>query len=343
MKKKIIIIIVSLITLVLILVGAYFYGLTSVKKESDSVTFNITKGESARTIINNLYDVKIIRSKISSLIYLKLNKNLSFKPGEYTLDRSKDTKSIFDTLNYGTTEDTIRVTFIEGKRIPDYIDTISKNFGYTKEEILKVWNNEEYLNKLIKEYDFISKDILNSDIYYPLEGYLYPATYEYFKTASIEDITKKMLDKMASVIDNYSDAIKKSGYSTHQILTMASIIENETKFDEDRKKVSQVIYKRLNTNTSLGMDVTTYYAEQKSFKESLTKEDLNKYNAYNTRNTKFLGLPVGPISNPRKECIEAALSPSSTDYFYFYADIKTGKLYFAKTESEFKELIRIYG
>ena len=171
----------------------------------------------------------------------------------------------------------------------------------------------------------------------------YPATYEYFKTASIEDITKKMLDKMASVIDNYSDAIKKSGYSTHQILTMASIIENETKFDEDRKKVSQVIYKRLNTNTSLGMDVTTYYAEQKSFKENLTKEELNKYNAYNTRNTKFLGLPVGPISNPRKECIEATLSPSSTDYFYFYADIKTGKLYFAKTESEFKELIRIYG
>ena len=123
---------------------------------------------------------------------------------------------------------------------------------------------------------------------------------------------------------------------------MASIIENESMFDEDRSGVSQVIYKRLKLNMSLGMDVTTYYAVKKDLSETLTKSDLNSYNDYNTRNTSFIGLPVGPICNMGIKSIEAALKPSDTNYLYFYADIKTGKLYFAENMTEFQKLIETY-
>ena len=150
-----------------------------------------------------------------------------------------------------------------------------------------------------------------------------------------------MLAKMQNVLDNSNASL--SDKSIHELLTIASIIENESVFDEDRSMVSQVIYKRLSMNMSLGMDVTTYYGVKKSLKETLTQSDLNSVNAYNTRRTDFLGLPVGPISSPSKKSIEAALNPSATDYLYFYADIKTGKLYFAKTYNEFQGLIRKYG
>lgn len=151
-----------------------------------------------------------------------------------------------------------------------------------------------------------------------------------------------MLDKTKEILDNYSVSLKDSDYNIHEILTMASIIENETMYSEDREIVSQVIYKRLGMNMSLGMDVTTYYGVKKELGEDLTTLDINDKNAYNTRPTDFLGLPVGPICNPSEASIKAALNPSDTNYVYFYAEITTGKLHFAKTYSEFQELIRLY-
>ena len=123
---------------------------------------------------------------------------------------------------------------------------------------------------------------------------------------------------------------------------MASIIENETMYDEDREVVSQVIYKRLDLNISLGMDVTSYYGVQKPLNEEITKSDLNDRNPYNTRPLDFIGLPVGPICNPSEASIKAALNPSDTDYVFFYADIKTGKLCFALDNNEFEACQKLY-
>ena len=342
-KKQIILVVVCILVLILFLVGLYFYGLTSVSKKSDRVTFVVNNGSSTKSVINDLYEAKIIKSKISSMIYIKLNSDLMIQAGTYELDRKLGTKEIFEMLSGGkVVKDTLTVTFIEGKRLTHYVDLISEKFGYSKDEILSVMSDTEYLNTLIEKYEFIDDSILNSDLYYPLEGYLFPSTYEFYKDASIKVIVEKMLDKTKNVLDNYNASLKESDYSIHEILTMASIIENESMIAEDRDKVSQVIYKRLNRNMSLGMDVTTYYGARKELSEELTKVDLNEINAYNTRPTSFLGLPVGPICNPSEASINAALNPSNTDYVYFYAEIATGKLHFAKTYSEFQELIRLY-
>lgn len=353
MKKKLIIVIISILVLVLILVGLYFYGLTSVSSNSEIVTF--TANGSAKKVINDLYDAKIIKSKLATSIYFKLHGNMVIKAGNYELDRSYDTKKILRIISGNNAiKDTITVTFTEGKRIVDYAKVISNNFPYTEEEVLKTISDKEYLESLINKYKFLSKDILNSDIYYPLEGYLFPDTYEFYKTSSIKSIIEKMLDKMGKVLDNYSTLFDSSKLSVHEILTIASIVENETMMKEDKGIASQVIYKRLSLNMSLGMDVTTYYGVRKALSETLTSSDLASKNAYNTRNTDFIGLPAGPISNPSKLSIEAALKPSDTDYVYFYADVYgmnedgtcnkslAGKLHFAKTYSEFQNLISKY-
>ena len=340
--KRIIIILVCILVVILLMVGMYFYGLTSVSKKSEKVKFNIESGSSTKEIVNDLYKSKLIKSKIATLIYLKLNRNIIIQAGSYELNRNLDTKEIFEKLNSGKTiKNTVTITFVEGKRITDYVKLINEKMGYSEDEIYNVMNDQEYLKELIKKYDFLDDSILNSDLYYPLEGYLFPATYEFYKDESIKGILEKMLDKCANVLDNYSAAIKASKYNTHEILTMASIIENETMVKEDRPIVSQVIYKRLDINMALGMDVTTYYGARKALSEDLSPSDLNSKNAYNTRNTSFVGLPVGPICNPSEDSIKAVFNPSSTSYVYFYAD-KNGKLHFANTYAEFQDLIRQY-
>lgn len=342
-KKGLIITIICILIVILFIVGLYFYGLTPVSKKSDKVTFTITSGTSTKSVINNLYEASIIKSKISTMVYIKLHQDIIIQAGTYEIDRNLSTKEIFKMFQNGKVKkDTITITFIEGKRITNYAKVISENFSYSEDDVIKKISDTNYLKELINKYDFLDNSILNSDLYYPLEGYLFPSTYEFYKSASIEDIIEKMLDKTKEILDNYNVSLKDSDYNIHEILTMASIIENETMYSEDREIVSQVIYKRLGMNMSLGMDVTTYYGVKKELGEDLTTLDINDKNAYNTRPTDFLGLPVGPICNPSEASIKAALNPSDTDYVYFYAEITTGKLHFAKTYSEFQELIRLY-
>ena len=357
MKKKIIIIIICILVVVLFIVGLFFYGLSPVSKKSDKVTFTVASGMSTKGVINELYEAKIIKSKISTIIYIKLNSDIMIQAGTYELDRANNTKKIFKKLSDGNIiRDTVTITFIEGKKITDYVKVISEKFGYSESDIISTIGDTNYLKELINKYEFLTNSILNSDLYYPLEGYLFPATYEFYKNASIKDIIEKMLDKTKNILDNNDIALKETDYNVHEILTIASIIENESvgkKADVkycngskaeyvDRNVVSQVIYTRLNSNMSLGMDVTTYYGAKKSLKEELTQSDLNSKNAYNTRRTDFIGLPVGPISNPSSASIEAALNPSDTKCVYFYADIVTSELHFAETYNEFQELIRLY-
>ena len=142
------------------------------------------------------------------------------------------------------------------------------------------------------------------------------------------------------------ESIENSNYSVHEILSMAAIIELEAVSESDRQTVSQVIYKRLKEGMSLGMDVTTYYAVKKEMGTGLTKTDLTTISPYNTHasNTSMFGrLPVGPICNPSLMSINAVFNPTDTDYLYFYADIKTGMVYFTKTLEEHKKIIKEVG
>lgn len=339
MKKKVAII--SSIVIVIICIILYlFLGLRSVSKESVQVKFNVRAGENKVKIISNLKSAGLIRSRASALAYVFLNPKLNLQAGTYTLDKSMDTKQIIKNINDGKIDEIVatkKITFVEGRRITDYLKQIEVNFGIKYDDMIKKLKDENFLDELINKYDFLTSEIKNKSIYYSLEGYFYPDTYEFYENTSFENIINVVLNNLNQKLSTVSN-ISGSKYSVHEILTMASIIEQEAVTTDDRAKVSQVIYKRLDNNMSLGMDVTAYYGVQKSLKKPITQGDLNSSNPYNTRLTSFIGLPVGPICNPSIISINAALNPASTNYEYFYADITTGKVYFSEDAQGFYEI-----
>ena len=189
---------------------------------------------------------------------------------------------------------------------------------------------------------FITKEIKDDDIYYSLEGYLYPDTYIFAdENVTVESIFEKMLDKMNSVLTPYQKEIEDSDFSVHEVLTLASVVELEAKNEEDRAGVASVFINRLDRNMALQSDVTTYYGLQLAMDErELTAQELNDNNGYNTRASSMAGeIPVGPICIVSESSIKAILNPDTTDDLYFVAD-KNGKVYFSETNDEHEETIQ---
>lgn len=343
MKKVIIIILGVLITIFIGMFIWYNLSLGSVSKKSDKVSFIIESGTSKINIIENLKEANLIKSELASLVYIKFNRDIIFKAGTYELDRNMSAKEIYDKLSIGSSSDnTMRLTFKEGVTLKKFIESIAKETNQDSKLLIEKINSKEYLEPLIEKYWFLEDTILSEGIYYPLEGYLYPNTYEIYNDSTIEIIIGKMLDEMAKQLESLRSKLETSDKSIHEIITMASIIEKEAISDTDRAKVSQVIYKRLNIGMSLGMDVTTYYGVQKDMKETLLPVDLDDENPYNTRVLSKKGLPIGPICNPSISSISAALNPSDTEYIYFFADVVTGNVYFTENYSEFLSFKKMY-
>lgn len=345
-NKNLIAMIIAILLVSAILIGIYIYALQAPSKKAKDITFKISAGDTKLKVVDNLKDAGLIKSKCATFIYIYLSGKTNLQAGTYSLSPNNNAKDIIKNIHTGqivNTKKVYRLTFVEGQRLEDYVKFISKKTGYTEENIYKEITDEEYLKELISNYWFIDESILNKDLYYGLEGYLFPSTYEFYEDASIKDIFNKLIGEMGKTLDPLKPAIEQKQISVHDLLSKASIIEKEALNKEDREKVSQVISSRLKLNMTLGMDVTTYYAVKKDMKESLTKVDLNTNNPYNTRCPQVKGLPVGPICSPSKMSIEAALNPANTEYLYFYADINTGKVYFAKTNTEFYNIIKEVG
>lgn len=347
-KTKIILIISGIIlAIIAIFIGLYFYLLTPVSKESTIVNFTINQGDSKMEIANNLKDANLIKSKYATLFYIVLSGNTNIQAGSYELNRNMSTEDIIRSLANGDVinaeRDSVSLTFREGITLEEYLKLLSENTNLEYDAMLEEINNSEFLNSLIDDYWFLTDDILNNDLYYGLEGYLYPNTYQIHTETTLNEVIRKMLDETAKQLEIFRSEIDVSNYSVHEILTMASIAEKEAMNYEDRTKVAQVIYTRLDRGMNLGMDVTTYYGVHKSMTETLTTLDLADDNPYNTRNASLIGLPVGPICNPSSESIRAVLNPADTNYIYFFADIITGNVYFTDDYNEFLEFQRLYG
>jgi UPF0755 protein len=255
--------------------------------------------------------------------------------GTYELDRGMSFQEIMEKINNGEAlENSIDVTFIEGKRLVNYVKVISDNFPYTEEEILTKLSDKVYLQELIEDYCFLTDDILNDNLYYALEGYLYPDTYRFNKESTIDTIVRKMLNETDKVLSEYK-TVTKNDYTIHEILTMASIVELEGSNSNDRAGVAGVFFNRLEGGWSLGSDVTTYYAARVEMSErDLWQYEIEEVNHYNTRPAAMAGkLPVGPICSPSKESIKATVNPTKHEYYFFVAD-KNGKTHFTKTNAE---------
>lgn len=334
--KKILISLGIIIAIIAITIAVgcskYNSAIGPVSDSTEEIEVEITSTDTYSTLGAKLKEKGLINDELMYKIYIKLNNPNNLQIGTYTLSPSMSLEEIIKVLEKGSNYDpnAINITFREGLNMRQIADIISKNTDITTDDVYNKLKNTEYLKNLIDKYWFLTNDILNTDLYYSLEGYLFPDTYQISKKSTVEDIFEVMLDKMESVLEPYKEDIKNSGYSIHQIITLASIIELEAGNSGERNLVAGVFYNRIEDGWTLGSDVTTYYAARKTFKEDLTKEELDDCNKYNTRGTCFTGLPVGPISNPGKQSIVGAINPERSDYYYFVAD-KNGNTYFNTT------------
>ena len=168
-----------------------------------------------------------------------------------------------------------------------------------------------------------------------LEGFLFPATYELFKGAKVEDLVAKQLEAFevnAEEID-LKGAAKAQGYTPYEVVNVAAMVEREIAVPEERELASSVIYNRLAQGTPLGIDATIRFEDQ-NYSGQLVLSRLEEDTPYNTRTN--TGLPPGPIGNPGLASLEAAAKPADTDFFYFV--VKPGSCNehaFVETEEEF--------
>lgn len=334
---KIVMIIVCIL-IIGVISGFIFYktSLNPVKKENESeeIILQIPEGYGISDIAKLLKEKNLIKNELTFKIYVKLSSSSNLQAGKYLLKNGNDgVQSIVDKMKNGKVyKEDVNITFIEGKNMRSIAKTIANNTNNTEEEIFELLKDEAYIDSLIEKYWFLTDEIKDEDIYYPLEGYLLPDTYTFENSnVSVETIFNIILNFMDKYLTSIKDEIENSGLTVHQLLTMASMAELEGKTTEDRSEVIGVFYNRINSNMSLGSDVTTYYAAKVDMGDrNLTKKEINTYNKYNTRGPNMSGLiPIGPICNPSKSAIDATLNYKKTDAYYFVAD-KNRKVYFSK-------------
>ena len=331
------VLIVILILVILGLAGIFIWYSVNTKalnSSKDGIRVDIPEGTGISGISDILEENKIIRSSLAFNIYCRINNLRNLQAGKYELLSSDNVAVIAEHIANGDVAPVeVNITFVEGKNIDWYAKEIAKKTNNTEQDVYDLLKDEEYINSLIEKYWFIEDVVKDENIYYPLEGYLLPDTYTFEnEDVPVKTIFNIILNYMDKYLTGKKDEFK---YTYHQTLTLASLAELEGKSLEDREEIVGVFFNRLDKKMSLGSDVTSYYAFKVNMAEkNLTKEQINTYNPYNTRGPNMSGkLPIGPICNPSKEAIEAALNPKETDALYFVAD-KNGKVYFTKTNDE---------
>ena len=339
--KPLFIILVVLGFLLIMLSCVYMYLSGPVDSSNNTdIEVIIPSGTSTKNIGKILKEKNLIRNELFFSVYVKLNSKNSLKASVYTLRKSMELSKIVNILTNGNNynENVVTITFKEGMRLTDYAKEIASKTNNTYEQVIDVCNDKEYLNTLINKYWFLTDDILDSNIYYPLEGYLAPNTYQFKdKDVSVKDIVKVMLDQTDKELTKYKDKITDN---IHYYITMASIVELEGTNTKNRKMIVGVFNNRLKSKMNIGSDVTTYYALQYPMTSDLTTKQFATVNPYNTRGANMEGkMPIGPICNPSMSSIEASINPTDNNYLYFVAD-KNKEIFYSRTLKEHEALVQ---
>lgn len=313
-------------------------------REKENITLKVTETDTYSSLGKTLYEKKLIRSELIYKIYIKLFLNNShLEKGEYNLNQTMSLEEIIEILKKGNNynPETVKIKFVEGLNARQIAKIISENTNNNYEDVIRLLEDKTFAKKMINQYWFLTDEILNSKIYYPLEGYLFPDTYEFLnKDVKAETIIKTLLNEFEKKIEPYKEKIEKSRFNLNEIIILASIAELESLPGTDRKLVVGVFVNRIDNNISLGSDMTAYYAYKlDNINEGLTYQEFqNCSNPYNTRCNSKLGLPVGPISNPGIDSIKGAIEYENKGYLYFVADCR-GKTYFSSSYTEFESTI----
>jgi len=336
--KKIILIL--FLGVVQIIASAYFFRLYVNAKIAEPLYpasqeksfFNVSEGDALSRVSSKLEQAGLISNEFLFDYYVKKNdKETALKAGKYQFSKNMSISHIADSIILGDVYiNKVKLVVPEGfnlYQIQKMLEALEIPKGKKDFQDYRVSDFKE-------KYAFLN----NIEDDRNLEGFLFPDTYEYNKdTVNAEVVIRSMLDNFASKLTReMTDKMLADDKNMMDIVIMASILQREVITKKDMKVASGILWKRIDVGMPMQVDATMNYALNKSF---LTKDDLKKVSPYNTYLNK--GLPLGPISNPGVEAIEAAIFPEDSPY-WFYISKKTGETVFSKTFQEHQNAINTY-
>ncbi|MGE7905381.1 endolytic transglycosylase MltG [Peribacillus sp. NPDC094092] len=335
-RKIIMITIASLILLIGVVGLVGFLYINSAMKPVDPDDDTIKKvkipiGSSVNGISTLLEEQGIIKDARVFKYYIKFRNESGFQAGEYKLSPSMPIEDIVTSIKTGKLmkEAAMKITIPEGKQLIQIADIIAVKTGEDPKKVFKKLNDKKFVNSMQEKFpQLLTSEIENEKVLYPLEGYLFPATYDFYEEKpTLESIVIEMLKKTEETLQAYESQMDKNDYSVHQMLTFASLVEEEATAQVDRGKIASVFYNRMEEGMPLQTDPTVLYAKG-SHKSRVYYKDLEVKSPYNTYKNK--GLPPGPIANAGTTSIDAVLKPEKTDYLYFLATPE-GEVLYSKT------------
>lgn len=296
---------------------------------SEKVVIEVEPGP-FKNVIDDLVEKGMVRNRrLFSMIATFTKADQKIKMGEYELTTDMWPTQILKVLVSGKSLQR-SFTVQEGLNIFEIAQIFELNKITTAQNFLKYVRNPKNVEKLIG-YQASS-----------LEGYLYPDTYFYTKGMTLERIVQMMVDHFNGVVTEVAPQLQQDLKLRHKMVILASMIEKETGAPEERPTISSVFYNRMKKNMRFQSDPTIIYgmAVQKGeMVRNIRKSDIMAKTPYNTYT--IPSLPVGPIANPGKEALIAALKPEKTEYLYFVS-MNEGRHYFSRTYEEHNEAVRKY-
>ena len=364
--KRIVAVVMSLV--VVFFLATCTFGFFWVKSSLEPINTEATKtiqveipeGSSTKEIANILFENDLIKNATVFNYYSKIKSYNNYQSGFYNLSQSMSVDDLAKALQESGTptaqeEPAGKVLIVEGYTLTQIANSVTLNAKtddktdktpFTSEEFLATVTNQEFIDRMVATYPnlFASLPAADSGVIYRLEGYLFPAVYDYYDDTTIEDLVEQMISTTDARLQPYYEAIANKNLTVNEVLTLASLVEKEGSTDEDRRNIASVFFNRLNTEMPLQSNIAILYAQGKLGEETTLAEDTNidtsiesPYNIYWRA-----GLMPGPVNSPSLSAIEAVLNANATDYYYFVADVTTGTVYFANTIEEHNQNVATY-
>lgn len=302
-----------LIILALLLATPFYYGhqIYFADNPADQ-TIAINKGDSLNVIAVTLAEKDVINSVRAFKLYARLSgKDQNVHSGQFQILAGQNIPQIFQTIT--KEPESLKLTIQEGLTIKEIDQKIADSGIAAPGAFITATTNFDQWEK----YPFLTKNTRE----YPLEGYIYPDTY-------FLDLADPVNSLITKALANFGEKTRDLKI-TPDILTMASIVENEVFQSSERPIVAGILWKRLANDWTIGADITLIYA---TGRRTITAADLALDSPYNTR--KNLGLPPGPVSNPSLDSINAALTPKESPYWFYLTTLDTGEVIYSETNEE---------
>ena len=306
-KKIVNVTTIFVIMIIIITIWQCFKIVDTPLKIKDEEIIEVAEGDSFYGVLNKLSEEDKIKNEFLVKLYLKIR---GIKPevlaGTYKLDKSMTLDEIITLLSSDSTVGKIYITIPEGYTIDDIATELEEN---------NICSSEDFINS-VKNYDLPAYVSNNPNKRYNLEGFLFPDTYSFNENENADFVVKTMINRFEEVWKELVQSLNLSiaDDEIEKIVNVASIIEKEAVVDSERSLISSVIYNRIAIEMPLQIDATVIYSYGYHI-EKMYEKHLEIDSPYNTY--MYYGLPIGPISNPGRASLMAALKPEKTDYLYY--------------------------